>query len=485
MVLVGASDGFYRELVELSAVAIVVVGPDAVIRYQSSGAAELLGQPGRRLEGQLLPSLFTPDTAERVDAYLRSLTTPSTTRRFTTACCATDTGLLWVEMTGVSLLDVSEVAGIAVSLADRTEQHLREQELADLARHDPLTGLPNRAVVTEALRDLDAAPHVVAMVDIDGFQRFNDACGHEAGDALLAAAADRIRAAVPLDVLVARMSGDEFVLVLPGSIDEATPLLEDVLAAVRRTPVDEDSLTVSVSMGVAAGSAADGMGVLRHAEVAMYQAKESGQDRFQIYDPDSQDWARRRKEEHVQLERLRARVRTLELESRTDALTGIPNARGYLEELEALDAETRRSGRPLGVIFFDLDDFHALNRARTDVAGDATLREVASILAAGCRRRDRVYRKGGEEFVVLLPDTDLEAAVGAAERLRAAVEAAGIPHGAAPGRPVVTITGGVAVLDPARPVTRSDVIADASAAMSRAKIAGKNRVERAPTPAAV
>jgi diguanylate cyclase (GGDEF)-like protein len=125
-------------------------------------------------------------------------------------------------------------------------------------------------------------------------------------------------------------------------------------------------------------------------------------------------------------------------------------------------------------VFLDVDRFHALNRARGDAAGDDALRQVAAVLAAGCGEHDGLFRKGGDEFVALLVDTDLPEALRAAELLRAAVDASRIRHGA--GRRLVTVSAGVAVLDPSRHATAGAVVAEAAEAMALAKRGGRNRV---------
>ena len=132
----------------------------------------------------------------------------------------------------------------------------------------------------------------------------------------------------------------------------------------------------------------------------------------------------------------------LELEARTDALAGLPNLRA-LTEAERLLADASYS---VGVAFIDLDLFGDYNKRYGDTAGDRCLQAVATALSASLRAEDRVSRKGGEEFVALLPGADPARATTAAERLRQAVESLGFAHAGTPsGR--VTTTVGVAVAD--------------------------------------
>ena len=101
---------------------------------------------------------------------------------------------------------------------------------------------------------------------------------------------------------------------------------------------------------------------------------------------------------------------------------------------------------------------------------------MAHALEQTCRAGDRVYRQGGEELVVLLPDTDITAGLATAERLRRAVAELQLPHGGHPDTPTVTISVGVAEFSPSRHSAAADVVHDADQAMLAAKAAGRNRV---------
>jgi diguanylate cyclase (GGDEF)-like protein len=191
------------------------------------------------------------------------------------------------------------------------------------------------------------------------------------------------------------------------------------------------------------------------------------------YDDERRRWGRERRSKDV-VEWMRSEVEWARQEARTDALTGLRNTRRYQELLDNLDRVARETPRPYGVVFVDIDRFHELNRARSDVEGDDTLRRVAAVLAANCRDDDLLFRKGGDEFVVLIPEATIDHAFAVGERLRFAVEAAQIVHGG--GQPTVTVSGGVAVLDVDRHLTATAVIDEASRAMALAKEAGRNRV---------
>jgi diguanylate cyclase (GGDEF)-like protein len=202
--------------------------------------------------------------------------------------------------TGMSL----GIAGLLLALlawrfdvARRRSALARERELESLAavrerdaRHDPLTGLPNRRHLLAALASSVAgADHgAVLLLDLDGFKELNDALGHGAGDELLRQAGQRFAAEVPPPAIVARLGGDEFAALIPDAgPDEGVAAAERVLAALEEPFLVEDlPLHLEGSIGVAAfpHDGASAGALVRHADVAMYQAK-NGRTRVERYDP--------------------------------------------------------------------------------------------------------------------------------------------------------------------------------------------------------
>ncbi|OJF09700.1 GGDEF domain-containing protein [Couchioplanes caeruleus] len=181
-------------------------------------------------------------------------------------------------------------AGCALLVIVRFTTAVREQEraqelLAQQARRDPLTGLANRSVLRDRLARAVPAPDdpiAVLYLDLDGFKEINDKYGHEAGDAVLRAIADRLSAAVREQDLVARLGGDEFVLLLPGvGADEAVRLAERLLTDVAwPVPFEGHHLVVGASIGIAARTALGDEALLRVADAAMYRAKQLGRGRY-------------------------------------------------------------------------------------------------------------------------------------------------------------------------------------------------------------
>lgn len=162
----------------------------------------------------------------------------------------------------------------------------------------------------------------------------------------------------------------------------------------------------------------------------------------------------------------------------TDTLTGLPNRRGFQDRAAPALLATRRRGGTAALLTFDLDRFKAINDGFGHAAGDAVLRGVAAALAGTLRAGDVPARFGGEEFVVLLPDTTLPAAQQVAERLRAAIRTT-VPHPAGP-EAAVTVSIGIAPVGVGEPeAALLAALAAADAALYRAKRAGWDRVELA------
>jgi diguanylate cyclase (GGDEF)-like protein len=182
---------------------------------------------------------------------------------------------------------------------------VRTGELRHQALHDALTGLPNRALVMDRIDQLlvrnrrHGTIGGALFVDLDDFKNVNDTLGHQAGDRLLIAVGARLESTLREADTIGRMGGDEFVVLIDGVTAEITAeLVAERLIDVMRQPFDVDGasmpIIVSVSIGVALGDRVTAGDLLRDADVALYQAKGAGKNRYEIFHPEMQTTIGRR-----------------------------------------------------------------------------------------------------------------------------------------------------------------------------------------------
>jgi diguanylate cyclase (GGDEF)-like protein len=195
-----------------------------------------------------------------------------------------------------------------------------------------------------------------------------------------------------------------------------------------------------------------------------------------------------RRRQAVLLERLRESERELRhvnerlsRESRQDPLTSLANRLRLREDFRDLAAHAARHGQGYCVVLFDLDQFKAYNDDFGHQAGDVILREVAALLRGQARDGDHLYRYGGEELLLVLPEPDVASGGDIAERHRMVVQRAALPHPRNAPDGVVTLSGGVAAARPGE--TPDDVLRRADHALYLAKSLGRNRIVQADGPA--
>jgi diguanylate cyclase (GGDEF)-like protein len=166
----------------------------------------------------------------------------------------------------------------------------------------------------------------------------------------------------------------------------------------------------------------------------------------------------------------------LDSAARKDYLTGLSNRREILEKIDSEISRAKRHGTVFSILVVDIDHFKRLNDTYGHEAGDLVLKTVADCLRRILRLEDHCARWGGEEFLICLPETNLQNAMGVAEKLRSNVERTSIEYEDTPIQ--VTITLGVSIHEGSRPI--HEVIKAADIAMYGAKSAGRNRVGKLP-----
>jgi diguanylate cyclase (GGDEF)-like protein len=183
---------------------------------------------------------------------------------------------------------------------------------------------------------------------------------------------------------------------------------------------------------------------------------------------------------HHQLAQQRSQLESLNNEltilARRDPLTGLNNRRVLQEDLELLEARVSRYAQRYCIALVDIDHFKAYNDTYGHPAGDQALQAVSTELQQQARGGDALYRYGGEEFLCILPEQTLVGAVHATQRMRASVQHLNLPHSGSDCG-VITLSAGVAAMDPDYTRSADKVLQEADNALYQAKLRGRNRVE--------
>ncbi len=208
-----------------------------------------------------------------------------------------------------------EAKCIIAVIEDITERKKTEQRIAFLAHHDALTGLANRAALTQKIEEAAARqrrlqePFTVLLLDLDRFKQVNDTLGHPAGDALLIEVATRLKSLLRETDVLARIGGDEFAVIQAGETNqcEAAKLLAERIIEMLRQPFDLDggNISIGTSIGIALASegAAGSDDLLKMADLALYRAKSAGRNGYCFFDPQMSEIASARQEIESDLRR--------------------------------------------------------------------------------------------------------------------------------------------------------------------------------------
>ena len=290
-----------RELASRTSDVVLVCNLDGVISYASPAVRDY-GYAAGDLTGRRLLDFVHPEDRNAVLAASRLALgeLSESAGRFPARVRAADGTWRHVESTVLRYQVPGSPRQILVTARDVSDQVALRQQVAHLTFHDGLTGLPNRAYVEERTRDVlreaaSARRIGVIFLDLDRFTAVNDSVGHGAGDLVLAQAARRLRATVPVHDTVARWGSDEFAVLAEnaGGAGEVAEIAERMVAAIAAEPfrVAGQQITLTASAGVALAGRDPGQGhpddptglVLRNADVAMSRAKEAGGDRVEVY----------------------------------------------------------------------------------------------------------------------------------------------------------------------------------------------------------
>ncbi|HEX5145806.1 MAG TPA: EAL domain-containing protein [Conexibacter sp.] len=308
------------DVVEQSFERVGAVSTVAVARWMAGEGAEVardLGQESWAIFGQLAAQRAAPLN----EVTKRCLRWRDAAAHVAGACArelqAGDAALAQARQMLQRSLDVTLVRMCEAFEAERRKAHeelsRRQEELAFLATHDGLTGLPNRTLIRDRIEQMlvraqvGGTPVAALFVDVDNFKSINDSLGHAVGDELLRAVAARLDGAVRGTDTLGRLGGDEFVVVAEGVslAAGAEPIAERLLDALQdpfRLDGAETQVFVKASIGVATGHRTTADELLRDADIAMYRAKWDGKNRYVVFEAGMEDAVQLRMELEMDLQ---------------------------------------------------------------------------------------------------------------------------------------------------------------------------------------
>ena len=291
------SEMYFRTLVQNASDVILILDEDDGVRYASPSADQVLGLPD--LEGSLLVDLVPPqDSHAVVETLGRIRRGEYQSKREHWRMVRADRSSIEVEVRWSDLREEATVGGVVLTLRDVTEQRKLERELTHQAFHDSLTNLANRVLfqdrVNHALAQAQRDGTVVGVlfIDVDDFKVINDIHGHGVGDELLVALSLRLQTTVRASDTAARIGGDEFALLVEGSVTtEGVERFTEHVMTVFAEPfqLSVGPMSTFASIGVATTEdSIDSVELLAHADLALYSAKMAGKRQWRRYHPEMQ-----------------------------------------------------------------------------------------------------------------------------------------------------------------------------------------------------
>jgi diguanylate cyclase (GGDEF)-like protein/PAS domain S-box-containing protein len=295
----GQSEARFASLVQNSSDVVTVLDADSTLRWVSPSSERVFGYRPEELEGSKLTAIVHPEDKAQVLQFLMVAAPTDNPRPAMTEFRIRHHGDFWLQVESVrtNLLHDPNVRGLVLNTRDVSERKTFEEQLKHHAFHDVVTGLANRALFKDRIEhalarcEREDKPVSVLLMDLDDFKTINDSLGHEAGDLMLAEVGERVKDSLRAADTAARLGGDEFAVLLEdggeglGAADVAVRILASLEAPFH---LEGKEVFVRASIGIAmadefadAGGGADEL--LRNADVAMYMAKESGKNRYQIF----------------------------------------------------------------------------------------------------------------------------------------------------------------------------------------------------------
>ncbi|PWC11413.1 bifunctional diguanylate cyclase/phosphodiesterase [Brenneria roseae subsp. americana] len=284
-----ASQVRFENIANTSPDSIICVNEKGVITFWNAAAHKMLEYIGDEIIGLNINTIVPDDFLVQLDhlisdreALLKGVMLELTVR--------TKSGVMVPVELSISMWEDNEHVSYGAILRDITERRRNEERLFLLAHMDPLTGLANRTLLTTSLEQaLKKDPVVcVMMVDLDGFKDVNDSLGHSSGDHILVRVAKKIQSIAQTGDLVARMGGDEFVLLFQGMTDPhvISRIAEKIIHEVSQAMIiDDHQINISASIGIvlAPEHGVTAQELLTNVDLALYQAKSEGRNCYRFF----------------------------------------------------------------------------------------------------------------------------------------------------------------------------------------------------------
>lgn len=267
-------DEIYRTLLDESSDPIFMFYPDSTYRYVNIAFAEGVGKPQDQIIGRKISDIFPPDEAEKRFAVMRWVFENGQTRVFEVRVPRPDGDRYYITTVKPILDEQNKVISVICISKEITERKRMDDELRHLSTHDALTGVYNRHFFhteMERIADSRLYPVCIVMADLDNLKVVNDSLGHQVGDAYIQKAADLLKSCFRSEDIIARIGGDEFVILLPQT-DQAK--LMSILARLNAEIKKQGDRLFNLSIGWATGEKGCHLeDVMQQADARMYKEK--------------------------------------------------------------------------------------------------------------------------------------------------------------------------------------------------------------------
>ena len=290
----------YASLIANASDVIMIVTVDGSLRFASPASERTLGFKPEEVSGKNLLDLWAGDDAERLRVFLAEVAgTSGGAVGPIELRIERGSDRYVLELVGSNLTTDQAVSGLALNFRDISERKALEEQLRQLAFHDPLTLLANRNLFRDRVQHAITLAQrgrlqvAVMFLDLDNFKNINDSLGHDIGDRLLLAVAQRLVKSTRFSDTVARLGGDEFAILLEGvtTVAEVEKVAASLIDALDQPfALSSTAVRVSASIGVAFSTFEAGAeALLSKADIAMYHAKAAGKNRFVTFQPQMQE----------------------------------------------------------------------------------------------------------------------------------------------------------------------------------------------------